>query len=643
MNKNKSKDKPQEIFEGRFRVGKNGAGYMRINNQDETIAIGKHNRGSALNGDIVTVVILNKKRGYPEGKVTKVKHRDKVGFSGILEPRQDNFIISPKNEKEELTIKVPKKFSSNAHKGDYVFVTIIKWEEPLTGQVDRVFKKQHSMDTLMEVTSLEKGFHPEFPPDVSTEAEAIAIRGITKDDYKNRRDFRKVPTMTIDPDTAKDYDDALSFQKINDNEYEIGIHIADVSNYVTEGTAIDVEAASRATSVYLVDRTIPMLPHVLSNDLCSLVQEQDRLAFSAVFTINKNGDVLNQWIGKTVINSNKRFTYKEASEIIENNNQNSLFKFELDTMYEISRNLNSARFKNGALMIGTGEVEFILDENGKPLDIHPKESLITHNMIEEFMLLANRQVAHFMSEHSKVPFFVYRIHDIPDINKMKYLKEYLIASGYNPPMKDGIIPTTYLNKIIENAPEQSKQPLSLMIARSMQKAIYSTDNIGHYGLGFEFYTHFTSPIRRYPDLIVHRLVAKALNKIPIKPNHLEEYKEISLHSSTREKDAQDAEYSSIRYKQAEYMQSHLGEEYKCIITGYNKFGMFISELQTRAEGFARFNTQSIDKLEFDQKSRLIRGKKHKVIRIGDYIKAIVVKADNETGLIDYKISDILSN
>ena len=455
--------------------------------------------------------------------------------------------------------------------------------------------------------------------------------------------MRGVVTMTIDPDDAKDFDDALSFQTLENGDIEIGVHIADVSHYVTPGTALDKEAKYRGTSVYLVDRVIPMLPEVLSNELCSLKQGVDRLAFSAIFTFDKNGDhqVKNQWFGKTIINSNKRFTYEGAQKVLEGRSDE--YENELLTMNRIAKQLNEERIAAGAITFETDEIKIILDENKFPVQIVKKQRKDAHKLVEEFMLLSNKRVAEFIGKIGKKEekLFVYRIHNEPNQERIRQLALFLKPLGYNLHIdENGSVSPKDLNDILaqtEGSPLQNIVHTSAL--RTMSKAIYSTKNVGHFGLGFEHYTHFTSPIRRYPDVLSHRLLFMHLNKQVIPESAWLEYEAMLVYASERESIATDAERSSIKYKQVEYMTKKVGTELDATITGVTEWGMYVEDKETHAEGMIRMRDLSDDFYTLDEKNyRLIGQRKKKTYALGDEVKVKLMRADPLARQLDFVLA-----
>lgn len=624
-----------KIIEGVYSLGKNGIGYVKNKEQKNVIEIPSHERNTALHKDIVNVIITDKNKH--EGRVKEVIKRAQVGFTGILKKQGGHIIVDTDHFKipdiviPELTIE--------AEFGNKVFARIDRYEDPLTGTIVRDLGKPNSNDAIMNGVALEHGFDMSFPEAVEKESQEIEARGITDNDRSSRRDMTDTLTFTIDPADAKDFDDALSFKTCENGDIEIGIHIADVSHYVQPDSELDKEAQKRSTSVYLVDRTIPMLPEALSNGLCSLREGEEKLAFSAVFTVSKDdGSVQKEWFGRTIINSNKRFTYEEAQDILDNGK--GLYYEELSKLNSLAKIYEKNRYKEGALNFETHEVKFILDEQGKPIDVKVKERIDTNKLIEEFMLLANSRVALF-AEKTSLPFFVYRIHDKPDPERAQKLHEFLKLLGFkNVPLVDGIIPAESIQKIITDSEgSQSYDTLQTVVVRSMQKAIYTTKNIGHYGLAFDSYSHFTSPIRRYPDVLAHRLIQHALDETS--PEYNQSWHEkMCQHCSEQEQAAVTAERNSIKIKQVQYMADR--DQHKVfggIVTGASKFGVFVAEEHSRSEGMIRLSDLGDDFWEYQEKTGTVKGKKTgKSFRIGDEVSIMIKRVDLERNLIDYRIA-----
>ncbi len=638
----------EKLLTGPISINTKGVGFFDPNpeekNRDNSIEIQPKDVNRALHGDTVEVVLTGEKiKNRPQGKVLKVVKRAKEEFVGVVGKKDGKVFVMPDDQRLYVDIFLPE--NSEVTEGDKVLVKIADWDT-LQGEVVKVIGKKGENNTEMESIVLEKGFRIEFPRAVEEEAEKIKLTSEAQasTEIKNRRDMRGVTTMTIDPFDAKDFDDAISFQDLGNDTYEIGVHIADVSYFVTPGSNLDKESEKRGLSVYLVDRTIPMLPEVLSNDLCSLNPNEDKFTFSSIFKMKGNGEVLEEWFGRTVIHSDKRFTYEDANEVILGN-QDGPFQAELRKLNEIAKNLEKKKSQNGAMVFETEEVKFVLDEKGKPIKVYKKSRLDTHKLVEEFMLLANRAVAKhiFMSQSKDIKKkgsqSVYRIHPSPDKDRIQNLAVFLKAMGFELKNKEGAVTSRDLNELLKDVKGTPNEDLiNTAVIRSMAKAVYSTKNIGHFSLAFAYYTHFTSPIRRYPDVLVHRFLERELKGGKIEQDEYTKFERICLASSELEKKAADAERASIKYKQVEYMMEHIGETFNGAITGVTEWGIYIEEEETKCEGMVKIRDIGDDFYSLDEKNYTLKGEKTgRKFTLGDKVKFKVVSADMERRVLDYAI------
>jgi len=606
------------------------------------IQIKENDLKNALDGDTVRIMVYpNKGRsGRQEGKVLEVVERSRDEFVGRIEisPRFAFVVADFKKMHHDIFIK--KGDLMGAEHNQKVVVKMTEWRDDdknPTGVVTRVLGEAGNHEVEIHSIMAEFGLPFDYPEEVEHEAAEISEH-ISDEEISERKDFRGITTFTIDPADAKDFDDAISYRKLDNGNMEIGVHIADVTHYVRPKTLLEKEALERATSVYLVDRTIPMLPERLSNGLCSLRPNEDKLTFSCVFEMDENGEVVKQWIGRTVIHSDKRFAYEDAQANIDA--QSGDFHEELIILNDLAKKIRKKRFQKGAINFETVEVKFKLADDGTPLGLMVKERKDIHKMIEEFMLLANKTVAEYIYNKNKGnDTFVYRTHDYPDMERLNTFSSFAVKFGHEVKLDEESRISFVLNKLmddIQGKPEQNV--LEQLAIRSMAKAKYTTEPKGHFGLAFKHYTHFTSPIRRYPDMMVHRLLQHYLDggKSPDK----EPWEDKSTHSSEREKRASDAERASIKYKQVEYMALAEVKDYDGIISGITEWGIFVEITETKCEGMIRLQTLNDDYYEFDERNmRLIGSKNKKMITLGDKVKVRVVNTDIDRRTIDLEFAE----
>jgi len=606
------------------------------------IQIKENDLKNALDGDTVRIMVYpNKGRsGRQEGRVLEVVERSRDEFVGRVEisPRFAFVVADFKKMHHDIFIK--KGDLMDAEHNQKVVVKMTEWREDdknPTGVVTRVLGEAGNHEVEIHSIMAEFGLPFEYPEEVEHEAAEISEQ-ISEKEISERRDFRGITTFTIDPADAKDFDDAISYRKLDNGNMEIGVHIADVTHYVKPKTLLEKEALERATSVYLVDRTIPMLPERLSNGLCSLRPNEDKLTFSCVFEMDESGEVHKQWIGRTIIHSDMRFAYEDAQTNIDN--QSGDFHEELIILNELAKKIRKKRFQKGAINFETVEVKFKLADDGTPLGLMVKERKDIHKMIEEFMLLANKTVAEFIYNKNKgTDTFVYRIHDYPDMDRLSTFSNFAIKFGHEVKLDQESRISFVLNKLMEDIQGKPEQNVLEQLAiRSMAKAKYTTEPKGHFGLAFKHYTHFTSPIRRYPDMMVHRLLQHYLDGGKSPDN--ETWEDKCTHSSEREKRASDAERASIKYKQVEYMALAEVKDYDGIISGITEWGIFVEITETKCEGMIRLQSLNDDYYEFDEKNmRLIGSKNKKMITLGDKVKVRVVKTDIDRRTIDLEFAE----
>jgi ribonuclease R len=627
---------------GKVDMTADGSAYIVPDDEfEKDVYVSARKLHNALHGDKVKVYMYAKKSGRKnEGEVVEIIERYKTDFVGVMKISERFAFVMIDDRKMLHDIFVPLSDLNGAKNGQKVQVTITDWPEGVKnpiGKVTQILGEQGENNTEMNAILAQFGFPLSFPPEVEKEANAIPEE-IPESEIKKRRDFRDTVTFTIDPVDAKDFDDAISFKKLDNGNYEIGVHIADVSHYVIPGTALDKEAYARATSVYLVDRVIPMLPERLSNGVCSLRPNEDKLCFAAVMELDEEANVVKEWFGRTIIHSNTRFSYEEAQEVIET--KTGAHVDEILKLNELAHILRERKFKNGAINFESTEVRFKLDDNGKPIGVYVKERKDAHKLIEDFMLLANRKVAEFVSKMTKGKkkyTFVYRSHDSPNLENLGNFALFAARFGYKINMKSDREIAKSLNYLMTDVEGKKEQNVLTHLAiRSMAKAVYTTKKTSHYGLAFDHYTHFTSPIRRYPDVMVHRLLAAYLNKE--KSASEEEYELAASHSSAMEKRAADAERASIKYKQVEYLEENVGNLYMGIISGVTEWGMYVELIENKCEGMIRLRDIADDFYVWDEKNYCIIGqRKKKKYQLGDEVKVKVKKVDLSKRQIDFSL------
>ncbi|MDB5144654.1 MAG: Ribonuclease [Mucilaginibacter sp.] len=630
------------FIEGKVDLTNDGSAFIVTDDEAETdIFVAPRKLRNALNGDRVKVYVYAKSKGSrKEGEVIEILQRNKMEFTGIVKLSERFAFFIPDDRKMMHDIFIPINELNGAKNGIKAVAEITDWppqaKNPV-GRIKYVLGVQGENDTEMNAILAEYGFPLSFPKEVEHESEEIPDT-ITPDEIARRRDFRDILTFTIDPFDAKDFDDAISFKYLSNGNYEVGVHIADVSHYIKPDSALDKEGLERGTSVYLVDRVIPMLPERLSNGLCSLRPNEDKLCFSAVFELDDEAHIKDEWFGKTVIHSDRRFTYEEVQEVIEKRSDE--YEKEILKLNELAYILRDRKFKNGAISFETTEVKFKLDEHGKPTGVYVKERKDAHKLIEDFMLLANRKVAEFVSKKGKGKHkytFVYRTHDSPKPDSLASFAHFAARFGYRINTKSDKETAKSLNFLMEDVEGKKEQNVLTQLAiRSMAKAIYTTKTSSHYGLAFDYYTHFTSPIRRYPDVMVHRLLFHYLNGG--QSANAEHYEKLCQHCSQMEKKAADAERSSVKYKQAEYLKDQIGTVYTGIISGVTEWGMYVEIIENKCEGMIRLRDISDDFYTLDEKNYAIIGqRKKKVYRLGDEVEIKVKNVDLTKKQIDFSL------
>ena len=647
--------KSQELYaNGIIDFVSTGGAYVVTSPTEKDIFIPKGKTKDALHGDTVKVLLT---QGYDkrqrEGVVAQVIQRKRTDFVGIAQVNAKNCFVVPDSNKLHIDFFIPLSKTKGVKNGQKVLLKLVSWNPAETnpiGEITEVLGYPGAHTTEMHAIMAEYGLPDHFPDEIEAAAKGIPTE-ITEEEISKRRDFRKVTTFTIDPHDAKDFDDALSFKKLENGNIEVGVHIADVTHYVKPHDIIDEEGLARATSVYLVDRVIPMLPEVLSNFVCSLRPNEEKLCFSAVFEMDEHANVVKEWFGKTIIFSDRRFAYEEVQEIIETGKGD--YKDEILTLDRLAKKLRAERTKDGSIFFDKEEVKFNLDKDGTPTGVYFKVQKDSNKLIEDFMLLANRQVATVLSKalpkkndknpqkNAKGPAVVYRVHDAPASDKLTDLNNFVHKFGYALNIQSKKTTTQSINKLlvdVKGKPEAGT--IEILAIRSMPKAVYSIENIGHYGLGFEFYTHFTSPIRRYPDMMVHRLLEAYLNHTTY--SNAEELETYSKHSSAREKVAAEAERASIKYKQVEFLKDKVGHIFEAMISGVTEWGLYAEIIENKCEGLIRARDMKDDFYTYDEDNYCYVGRKtKKVFALGDKVLIEIKNADMIKKQLDFVLVDTI--
>lgn len=638
----KSRNASVVTVNGKIEITAQGNGYVVVEGYEQDIRIKRENIRNAMHGDTVSVAIIKTNRSgqKPEGLVTAIIKRGQSELIGTVDLNMNFAFVVPDNPSFNKDVFINEKNSRGLKNGDRVVVKITDWNEKQKnpeGEITSVLTGFQANEIAMKEILLQQGFSLEFPQTVLNEVKQIR-QTINEDDLAARKDMRDVFTITIDPHDAKDFDDAISYQLLKNGRHQIGVHIADVSHYVRPGTALDTEAYERATSVYLPDQVLPMLPEVISNELCSLRPQEDKCTFSIVFEMNDHAEVLAQWIGRTLIHSNRRFTYEEVQQIIESGQGDHADIILL--LNNISQTLRREKFKQGAINFTSEEARFILDEQGVPESVVVKESKESHQLIEELMLLANRRIAEFVSatkiKGKDIP-FPYRVHDSPNLDRLQPFAVFAAKFGYRFDLSSPDAIARSFNTMLSQTDQHPEHHILHMLGiRTMAKAVYSTDNIGHYGLAFSHYCHFTSPIRRYPDILVHRILQQCLDR-QVKPDP--QMDERCQHCSEKERKAMDAERDATKYKQVEFMQKYIGDEFDATISGVSNFGFWAQTLEQRCEGFiSLINLPQVDEYKYMEEEYAIVGRRTgRKYQVGQAVRVKVVSTNLVKKQIDFDL------
>ena len=636
----KTKGKREDSLIGKLDMTRNGSGYVIVEGREQDIFVSEKNMNSAFNGDTVKVQITTRPgKRKPEGRIIEIVKRSTTKVVGRIQVLKKYGLVEAEGLRSSIDVYIRPENLNKAQDGDFVIVEITEWgkgpRRSIWGEVAEQMNEKNASDLRMKTILINSGFELYFPSVVQKESESISEE-YTEEEIAKRRDMRKVPCFTIDPLTAKDFDDALSYQELDNGNIEIGVHIADVTHYVRPGTELDKEALKRTTSVYLVDRVLPMLPEKLSNNLCSLVPDKDRYTFSAIFEFNEKHQIVSRWFGKTIIHSQRRFTYEEAQEVIETGDGD--FAHEIKMLNKISKKLRKAKYKNGAIAFDAPELQFKLDDDGFPIEVYYKTRKEAHLLIEDFMLLANKEVATFIQKKGKdkeIP-FVYRIHDLPNPDKLEDFKAFALELGFQMDISNPNAIAKSFNELTKKAKEdETLKLLEPLAIRCMSKAAYSSENIGHYGLAFDNYSHFTSPIRRYADVLVHRLLEKNIEKTY--RTEKAKLEENCLHISTMERKAMEAERASKKYKQVEYVMDRVGEVFDARISGMIDKGIFVEIIESRTEGLISFGKMP-EPFTLDESKMKITGKRSgEVLKLGDPLRVKLLSVDLDKAQVDFEI------
>ncbi len=630
----------ENLVEGSLMLSARGAGFVSTSKTEKDIYISPDNLNQSLNGDIVKVQIIKKGTTRVEGRIVSVVERERTQFVGVIQMHENFAFLIPDNSKAGTDIFIPKEKLNGAKDGEKCLVKITVWPKSAGnpyGEVIECLGKKSTNDTEMMSILCNNGIEFKFPDEVLSQAEMVGM-DLDPEEVSKRRDFRDITTFTIDPVDAKDFDDALSYKVLPNGNIEVGVHIADVSHYVTAGSPMDVEALKRSNSVYLVDRVVPMLPEQLSNMACSLRPKEDKFSFSAVFEISEDGEIHNEWFGKTVIHSNRRFSYEEAQEIIEGKDGD--YKDEILKLDKLAKIYRGRRIKSGALSIESEEMRFKLDEEGMPIEVMIKTSKDAHKLIEEFMLLANRKVSEFIGipkkNRDQIP-FIYRVHDKPDETKIGVFNIFIDKFGYKLDFTHPDQIAKSINRLLDDIRLTNEYSIiQTMAIRSMAKATYETKNIGHYGLAFQHYTHFTSPIRRYADLMVHRILLEELTTQ--KHRYGKELDDVCKRISRNERKAVDAERDSTKYFQVLFVQDKIGEEFDGIVSGLTEHGLFVKMIENQCEGLVAMKDIPGDRFYFDQeKFAVVGGKTKKEFNFGDKVRVRIYEVHFAKRQIDLEM------